>query len=104
MKQMSFLDFEKVREDRNMRLIDVREQDEWDEVHAKGAELWALSKIRNGELPPSDDRDTAIICRSGGRSAMASQILESNGWDELTNISDGTNGAIAAGDDYVERG
>lgn len=103
MKQMPFQEFANVREQRDFRLIDVREQDEWDEVHVVGTELHPLSKIRQGELPEPDDRETAIICRSGGRSAMAIQLLEQNGWDELTNISDGTNGALAAGDEYVTR-
>lgn len=104
MKQMSFEEFAAVRDERNIRLIDVREQNEWDEVHAIGAELHALSRIREGDLPTADDRETAVICRSGGRSAMAIQILEGAGWSELTNISDGTTGAVAAGDEYVERG
>lgn len=104
MKEMSFLEYVNVRNDRDIRLIDVREVDEWNEVHAHGAENWPLSKIRAGSLPDADDREVAVICRSGARSAMAAQILEGAGWDELTNISDGTNGAVAAGDEYVERG
>lgn len=103
MKQLSFEEFAKVRDARGIRLIDVREQDEWDTVHVKGAELHALSRIRNGDLPVADDREVAVICRSGGRSAVAIGILEAAGWDELTNISNGTLGAIEAGEEFVER-
>ena len=86
-----------------MRLIDVREEDEWNEVHVRGAELFPLSKIRAGQLPETDEREVAVICRSGGRSMMAGQVLEANGWVDVTNISDGTIGAIAAGEDFLER-
>ena len=95
---------ELVRAEDGFRLIDVRELDEWNEVRAVGAEHFALSRFRRGERPARDDRPTAIICRSGSRSAMTAMILESEGWDELYNISDGTIGAIAAGDAHVERG
>jgi rhodanese-related sulfurtransferase len=32
-------------------LIDVREQEEWDQGHIEGAQLWPLSKIMQGRLP-----------------------------------------------------
>ena len=104
MKQMTFQEFLRAREDRDIRLIDVREPDEWEAVHVTGAELHALSRIRNGDLPTADGREVAMICRSGARSAVASQILEGAGWDEVTNISDGTLGAISAGEEFLSRG
>lgn len=104
MKLMTFEEYARASKERDIRLIDVREEDEWEEVHVHGTELHPLSKLRAGVYPDPDDRETAIICRSGGRSAMAVQILEGEGWSELTNISDGTIGAINLGDEYVERG
>lgn len=104
MKRMSFEEIAQKRQDSDLRIIDVREQDEYDQVHVKGVELFPLSKIRGGELPEPDDRDVAIICRSGGRSAMACQILENAGWDECTNVEGGTLAAIEAGEEFVERG
>ena len=104
MKQLSFLDFVAVREEKNFRLIDVREQHEWDDVRAHGTELHPLSRLQAGVLPEKDDRPVAVICRSGGRSQVAIAILAGAGWGELINISDGTLGAIAAGAEHVERG
>ena len=104
MIQMTFLEFVAARETRDIRLIDVREHDEWTDVRVNGTELHSLSKIRGGEFPTEDDREVAIICRSGARSAMAAQILEANGWSTTANISDGTLGAIAAGEEHLERG
>ncbi len=101
MKEMSFLEFAGMRDGGDYRLIDVREADEFAAVHAKGAELFPLSKIQAGEVPAKDEREIFVICRSGGRSAVAAQILEGKGFGEMTNINDGTNGALSAGPGYV---
>lgn len=103
MKEMSFEEFAQIRDEKNLRLIDVREEDEFAEVHVKGAELYPLSKIRQGELPEEDERQIAVICRSGGRSAAACQIFEEAGFEECTNIAGGTLAAIDAGDQFLER-
>ena len=93
MKHMPYLDFRDIRDAQNLRLIDVREQDEYDAGHVQGAEHFALSLIRQGRLPVADERDVALICRSGARSAQAAQVLESHGFGEVINVSDGTLGA-----------
>ncbi len=102
MKRISFVDFAEKRDDSTMRLIDVREADEFRAVRVKGAELFPLSKIRDGALPDEDERESYIICRSGARSAMAAQIFERAGWNECTNVEGGTLAAIKAGEEYVE--
>ena len=104
MKRMPYRDVAKLRDQQDLRLIDVREPDEYAEVHVKGVELFPLSKLRDGELPEPDDRAVAVICRSGGRSQVACQILEKAGWDECINVDGGTLAAEEAGDDHVERG
>lgn len=104
MKEISFEEFATRRDDEDLRLIDVREEDEYAEVHVKGAELFPLSEIRKGALPEKGDQPIAVICRSGGRSAMACKIFESEGFDECINVDGGTLAAMEAGEDYVERG
>jgi len=61
-------------------LVDVREQHEWDEVHAQGAQLIPLSEFvgRYAELPK--ESEIVVICRSGARSAQAVQFLEQQGY------------------------
>lgn len=103
MQQMPYKRVAEEREDRDVRIIDVREPDEYEEVHVREVELFPLSRFRRGERPEPDDRPTAIICRSGNRSATAARTLEQEGWDELINISDGTIGAVEAGEDHVVR-
>ena len=69
-------------------LLDVREPDEWEAGHAPGARHIPLGQLgaRAEEIP----RTAAIyvICRSGVRSARATQAL---------NVDDGMQGWAAAG-------
>ncbi|HEX2913833.1 MAG TPA: rhodanese-like domain-containing protein [Chloroflexia bacterium] len=71
-------------------LIDVREPVEFSEVRAEGAKLIPLGSLeqRLHELP--SDKDILMICRSGGRSAMACQIAARAGHSRLYNVSGGT--------------
>jgi len=77
-------------------LVDVREPDEFDEVHAEGAVLIPLGDVpeRRGEIPP--DQDTLLICRSGARSQRAAEYLAGLG-HRVANVAGGT---LA----WVERG
>lgn len=104
MRQMSYKEVAELREERDLRIIDVREVDEYEQVHVDGVELFPLSKLRRGDRPERDDRPVAIICRSGGRSARACELLESEGWDECINVEGGTLAAVEEGDDHVVRG
>lgn len=78
-------------------LVDVREQNEYDEVHAEGATLIPLSEFeaRHAELPK--DRPLVMICRSGARSARAGEFLEAQGYGDVSNLSGGTNAWVEAG-------
>lgn len=106
MRQMPYKQVAEARdEEDDLRMIDVREPDEYEEVHVREVELFPLSKLRRGERPEPDGRPTALICRSGSRSEMAAKMLEEDGdWGELINVSDGTIGAVEAGEEHVVRG
>ena len=104
MEQMSYKEVAEIRQERNLRIIDVREADEYEEVHVPGVELFPLSEFRKGRRPEADERPVAIICRSGGRSAQACELLESEGWEECINVEGGTLAAIEEGEDHVVRG
>ncbi|WP_034384420.1 rhodanese-like domain-containing protein [Deinococcus sp. YIM 77859] len=71
-------------------LIDVREPNEFAEVHAQGAQLLPLSEFeaRFQELPK--DRPLVMICRSGARSARAGQYLLEHGYTDVVNLEGGT--------------
>ncbi len=69
-------------------LLDVREQNEYDEEHIPGAQLLPLSELatRFDELPK--DQEIVAQCRSGKRSAQATDFLRSQGYD-VTNMEGG---------------
>lgn len=103
MRRITYQEFHQDRDKLNLRLIDVREVNEFEDVHVHGAELFPLSSLQKGELPEKDSRTIALICRSGGRSAMACKILEDSGFEECINVEGGTLAAIEEGEEHVER-
>jgi len=72
-------------------LIDVREQDEWDDGHLQSALLMSLSKLEDGEDKEgftaeiagqlSKDKIIYCHCAAGGRVIPASAILHKLGYD-----------------------
>ena len=70
-------------------LIDVREPDEWEEFRAPGAHLLPLGQVaeRIDEVPT--DGTVYVICKSGGRSAKAVEVLRTQGIDAV-NVAGGT--------------
>ncbi|MGB3945623.1 MAG: rhodanese-like domain-containing protein [Candidatus Saccharimonadales bacterium] len=62
-------------------LVDVRGNDEWDALHAKGALHLSVDRIMNGELPVADtSKKLYLYCASGGRASMAATKLKSKGF------------------------
>ncbi|MCD0156464.1 rhodanese-like domain-containing protein [Deinococcus sp. UR1] len=78
-------------------LVDVREPNEFAEVHAEGATLIPLSEFeaRFSELPK--DRELVMICRSGARSARAGEYLKAQGYSQVVNVAGGTLAWVEAG-------
>ncbi|HEX6452482.1 MAG TPA: rhodanese-like domain-containing protein [Trebonia sp.] len=77
-------------------LLDVREDDEWSAGHAPDAVHVRLSELNeHGDEIPRD-REVYVICRSGARSAYATQALSGAGWKAI-NVTDGMTGWAVAG-------
>lgn len=70
-------------------LLDVREQDEWDEAHIEGAVHIPMSELmaRLGEL--STDKPLHIMCHSGVRSLYAVQYLTQAGHTDPKSLAGG---------------
>jgi rhodanese-related sulfurtransferase len=77
-------------------LLDVRQPDEYHEVHATGAVLIPLAEVaeRVGDLPT--DEPVYVICRSGARSERAALVLRRSGLDAV-NVAGGTMAWVEAG-------
>ena len=78
--------------DTNLILLDVREQIEWEIGYVPGATLISLSEIstRNTEL--DKDKPVAVICEAGIRSSTAVSILQRAGFEQVSNVIEGTAG------------
>jgi hypothetical protein len=77
-------------------LLDVREQHEWDAGHAPDAVHVILGELpdRAAELPT--DRPIVVMCKAGGRSAMATEALVGAGYDAV-NLAGGILAWVEAG-------
>lgn len=88
-----------IQSDQSVALIDVRTQQEWDEGHAKGAQLFELARLQAGELPEvPKDQPVYVYCRSGNRSAEATTILQDAGFTDVRDIGAFTAWQTAGGD------
>lgn len=74
-------------------IIDVREPDElaelaYDVKEIKNIPLGEL-ETRIGEVPK--DKQVIVVCRSGGRSSNAYELLKSKGFENIANMEGGMN-------------
>jgi rhodanese-related sulfurtransferase len=78
------------------RVLDVREDYEWEAGHIDGAVHIPLDQLpaRLGELDP--DEDLHVVCRAGGRSQRAAEWLEGHGYTAI-NVSGGMGAWLEAG-------
>ncbi|MEZ6209422.1 MAG: rhodanese-like domain-containing protein [Candidatus Paceibacterota bacterium] len=65
-------------------ILDVREREEWDEGHIKGAMHYSLGRIQRGEIP-AIPKDILIYthCRAGVRGAEAAEALMNAGFTQV---------------------
>jgi rhodanese-related sulfurtransferase len=90
------------------QLLDVREQSEWDDVHAPQAVLLPMSELQaRWQEVPVGDEPVVVVCHSGYRSAQVVAALDRAGVPAV-NLSGGMvaweqAGApvVRAGDDAV---
>jgi phage shock protein E len=69
-------------------IVDVREPNEYDQSHVEGAINLPLAKLIDDIAELKDvPKDTQLIlyCRSGNRSAMAMQMLQTKGFTRVVN-------------------
>ncbi|MBM7585944.1 hydroxyacylglutathione hydrolase [Bacillus pakistanensis] len=74
---------------REVAVLDVRSQSEWDAGHINGAKHIMLGNLldRIEEVPL--DIPILINCQAGGRSAIAASILQSKGVKDVLNLTGG---------------
>ena len=70
-------------------IIDVREPNEYAQIRAKGAVLLPLGRLNGRVKDLPRDREILLMCRTGSRSANATQFLAANGFENVTNVNGG---------------
>ncbi|WP_409254184.1 rhodanese-like domain-containing protein [Bacillus sp. SCS-153A] len=73
---------------KDINLIDVREEDEVAEGKIPGAVNIPLGLIESRARELDKSKEYVMVCRSGGRSGLACQILENQGV-EVINMTGG---------------
>lgn len=76
--------------DKTTRLIDCREEYEWNEGHLENATLMPLSQFTDQMLDQFDkNQPVAIYCHSGHRSMNLAYFLVSKGFKKVINLQGG---------------
>jgi phage shock protein E len=80
-------------------IIDVREQDEWDEGHIPDAMHLSRGTIELDIEEKAPDQNALIICHcgGGGRSALAAESLQKMGYKHIRSMAGGLKAWKAAG-------
>ncbi len=74
-----------------LQLIDVREPPEFNGAlgHINGARLVPLGTLAANLAPFDRERPVVTVCRAGGRSAQATQVLQKAGFTKVANLAGG---------------
>ncbi len=83
--------------DQGAFILDVRQPDEWEQVHIPGATLIPLGELSNRLNEVPKDQEVVVVCRSGNRSAQGRDILLGAGFSQVTSMAGGMNEWQAAG-------
>jgi rhodanese-related sulfurtransferase len=83
-------------------MVDVREPDEYVEVHASGVRLIPVNTVISEAKQLREfagDKEVLFICKTGARSALAAEFATAAGIDdiEMFNVEGGTQAWVQAG-------
>ena len=96
---------ERMSEDKDVKLIDVREDNEWDKAHATGAMHLGKGIIERDIETAVPDKNTELIlyCGGGYRSALAADALQKMGYTKVFSMAGGWKAWIKESTDYTEK-
>ncbi len=83
----------------DLKILDVRDQGEWDEGHIKGASHIPYYFLVERLQELDTIRSLALICASGQRSSIACSLLQKHGFTQLFNVVGGMDAWYEAGFD-----
>jgi rhodanese-related sulfurtransferase len=77
-------------------LLDVREDDEWQQGHVEGAQHIPMGDVPARIAEIDGDATLYVMCHAGGRSQRVAQYLARNGFEPI-NVTGGMSAWAAAG-------
>lgn len=80
---------EKIQSDRNIVILDVREEAEYAFNHIPNAISIPLGELENRVNELNKDDEIYVVCRTGSRSDFAAQKLEEKGFNKVVNVVPG---------------
>ena len=95
---------QRMRENKDAKLIDVREDNEWDAAHAAGAIHLGKGIIERDieRTVPGKDTELILYCGGGYRSALAVDALQRMGYTNVFSMAGGWKAWIKESTDYTE--
>nr|WP_243643116.1 rhodanese-like domain-containing protein [Thermolongibacillus altinsuensis] len=90
-KNVAVDEAEKLIAEGKVEVIDVRTQEEFASGHIPGAKLLPLQEIESRMDELDKEKTYLVVCRSGNRSAQASEILVKEGFKHIYNMTGGMN-------------
>lgn len=89
---------------KNVTLVDVRTQKEYDEAHIEGASIvdWKQRSFKDLIAKVDKKNPVLIYCRSGNRSGKAASTMQALGFKNVYNLSGGVKAWKAAGKTLVK--
>ena len=70
-------------------LLDVREDDEWQEGHVEGSLHIPYHELRDGPPDLPNGKSLAVVCSVGNRSSIAASLLRRSGVENVIHVADG---------------
>ena len=83
--------------DEGVFVLDVRQPEEWEEIHIPGATLIPLDQLQTRLSEVPQDQPVLVYCRSGNRSQEGRDILLAAGIEQVTSMTGGIREWAAAG-------
>ncbi|HLJ46243.1 MAG TPA: rhodanese-like domain-containing protein [Bryobacteraceae bacterium] len=90
--------------DHDLQIVDVRRPSEWDDGHVEHAVLKPLNRLESSLGDLDRHRTTAVYCKGGYRSSIASSILQRAGFEQVVNVIGGFDAWRAANLPVVQVG
>lgn len=95
---------ERLKDERGLRLVDVREKQEWDLCRIPEAELLPLSQFAGTAMEIlNPEEEIVVYCHHGMRSERAGLFLEQNGYANVSNLIGGIDAWSLQVDSTVQR-